>query len=107
MQFFRFLLAGKHQARVQTALITVTIAITPIPTIASRLPTRLTEPLPVFEVDFGEDPLVAGADGVKTAAALAKHELATAVAERVAETEGLTVAFPAKLHDWGFLLVAS
>jgi len=107
MQLFRFLLARKHQARVQTALITATIAITLIPTIASRLPTRLIEPLPVFEVDFGEDPLVAGADGVKTAAALAKHELATAEAETVAETEGLTVAFPAKLQDWGFLLVAS
>jgi len=105
MQFFRFLLlARKHQARVQTALVTATIAITLIPTIASRLPTRLTEPLPV---DFGEDPLVAGADGVKTAAALAKHELATAEAETVAEIEGLTVAFPAKLQDWGFLLVAS
>ena len=77
------------------------------PTIASRLPISLTEPLPVFPEDDGEDPLVAGADGVKTAAALAKHELATALAETVAETEGLTVAFPAKLHDWGFLLVAS
>ena len=90
------------------ALITATIAITLIPTIASRLP-RLTEPLPLFdfEVDVDEEPLVAGADGVKTAAALAKHELATAEAETVAETEGLTVAFPAKLHDWGFLLVTS
>ena len=85
----------------------MTIAIALIPTIASRLPTRLTEPLPVFEVDAGEDPLVADEDGVKTAAALAKHELATALAETVAETEGLTVAFPAKLHDWAFLLVAS
>lgn len=107
MQFFRFLLARKYQARVQTALITATIAITPIPTIASRLPTRLIEPLPVFAVDVDEDPLVAKADGVKTAAALAKHELATALAETVAETVGLTVAFPAKLHDWAFLLVIS
>jgi len=98
-----FLLVRKHQARVQTALITATIAMTLIPTTASRLPTRLTEPLPAFEVDDDEDPLVA--DGVKTAAALAKQELATALAETVAE--GLTVAFPAKLHDWEFLLVIS
>ena len=105
MQFFRFLFARKHQARVQTALITAMIAITLIPTIASRLPTRLTDPLPVFEVDAGEDPLVADGDGVKTVRAPAKHELATAVAETVAE--GLAVAFPAKLHDCGFLPVAS
>lgn len=95
-----FLLTRKHQARVQTALITATIAITLIPTIASRLPTRMTELLLAFAVDVdGEDPLVADADGVKTAAALAKHELATALAETVAETWELTVAFPAKLHD--------
>lgn len=87
------------------ALITATIAITLIPTIASGLPTNLTEPLWDFEVDVGEDTPVAGADGVKTAAALAKHELATAEAE--AEAEGLTTAFPEKEHDWGFLLVAS
>lgn len=102
-----FLLTRKHQARVQTALITATIAITLIPTIASRLPTRLTEPLPVFAVDVDEDPLVADEDGVKTAAALAKHELATALAETVAETWELTVAFPAKSHDWACLLVTS
>jgi len=94
----------KHQARVQTALITATIAITYIPTNASKF--RLTEPLPLFEVDVGEDPLVAGADGVKTAGALAKHELAAALAETVGVTE-LRVAFPAKLHDWEFLLVIS
>lgn len=83
------------------------IAITPIPTIASRLPTRLTA-LPVFEVEVGfDDPLVDRADGVKTAAALAKHELATAEAETEAEAEGLMVAFPAKLHDCEFLLVSS
>jgi len=103
MQFFRILLARKHQARVQTALITATIAITLIPKIASRF--RLTEPLP-FEVDVGEDPLVAGADGVKTAALLAKHELATALAETVGVTE-LTVPFPAKSHAWAFLLLTS
>lgn len=100
------LLDRKLQTKVQTALITAIIAIIPIPTIASRLPTRPAELLPVFEVDVGEDPLLAGEDGVKTAAALAKHELATAEAETV-EVEGLTVAFPAKSHDWGFLLVIS
>jgi len=104
MQFFRYLLARKHQARVQTALITATIAIMLIPTIASRF--RLTELL-FFEVDLGEDPLVAGADGVKTAGLLAKHELATALAETVAEGLLLMVAFPAKLQDWEFLPVIS
>jgi hypothetical protein len=83
------------------------IAIMPIPTIASRLPTRPTEPLWVCAVDVDEDPLLAGEDGVKTASALAKHELATGEAETEAEAEGLTVAFPAKLHDCGFLLVIS
>jgi len=101
-ELFRFLLARKHQARVQTALITATIAITLIPKIASRF--RLTEPLLFFEV--GEDLLVADPEGVKTAALLAKHELATALAETVG-VEGLMVAFPAKSHDWGFLLVIS
>ena len=96
-----------HQARVQTALITATIAITLIPTIALGLPTRLTEPLPVFEVEAGSDPLVADADGVKTAEKLAKHELATALAVTVAVGEILVVAFPAKLHDWAFLSVIS
>ena len=100
----RFLLATKHQTRVQTALITATIAITLIPTIISRF--RLTEPLPCFEVDVGEDPLVTGEDGVKTEEALAKHELATALADTVGVTE-LRVAFPAKLHDWEFLSVIS
>ena len=100
----RFLLATKHQTRVQTALITATIAITLIPAIASRC--RLTEPLPCFEVDVGEDPLVDGGDGVKTEEALAKHELAIALADTVGVTE-LRVAFPAKLHDWRFLLVIS
>lgn len=98
---FRFLSARTHQARVQTALITVTIAIRPSPKIASRWPSRLTEPL-LFEVDVGEDPLVADADGVKTAAKLAKHELATALAETVG-TVGLAVAFPAKSHAREFL----
>lgn len=85
-QFFRFRLARKHQARVQAALITATIAITLVPTIAPRF--RLTEaPLPFFEDDLGEDALVAGADGVKTAASLAKHELATALAEAVVAEE--------------------
>lgn len=93
----------KHQTKVHIALITPTIAITLIPTIASTLPTRLTEPLLlVFDVD--ED--VAGAEGVKTAAAFARHELATAVAETVGVTL-LTVPFPPKLHAWGFLLLAS
>lgn len=103
---FPFLLDTTPQTKVKTALITPTIAITLIPTIASRLATRLTEPLPLFEVDVDEDPLAAGADGVKTAAALAKHELATALAE-TGEALELTVAFPAKLHDWAFLPVAS
>jgi len=102
---FPFLLDRTPQTKVKTALITPTIAITLIPTIASRLATRPTEPLLFFELGVGEDPLLAGAVGVKTAAALAKHELATALAE--AEALELTVAFPAKLHDWGFLLVAS
>jgi len=49
---------------------------------------------------------VADADGVKTAAKLAKHELATPLAETVA-TVGLAVAFPAKSHAREFLLAFS
>lgn len=105
MQFFRYLLARKYQVRVQTALITATIAITLIPTSTSRF--RLTELL-FFEDDVGEDPLVAGADGVNTAALLARHELATALAETVGVALGWRrVAFPAKLHDRGLLPVIS
>lgn len=85
----------------------MTIAITLIPTIASRLPTRLSEPLlPLFDVDEDPPPVVAGEDGVKTAAALAKHELAAAEAETVGAIL-LTVPFPPKLHAWGFLLFIS
>jgi hypothetical protein len=101
---FPFLLNRTPQTKVKTALITPTIAITLIPTVASRLATKLTEPLPLFEVDVDEDPLAAGAVGVKTAAALAKHELATALAE--SEAFELTVPFPAKLHDWVLLVVS-
>lgn len=83
------------------------IAITLIPTIALRLPTRLTEP-PLWPLDVDEDPpVVVGADGVKTAAALLMHELATALAETEEEANVLTVPFPEKLHAWGFLLLDS
>ena len=67
----------------------------------------LGDPAPDEEPLEDEEPLVAGAVGVNTDDALAKHDVAAALA--AATSEGavlLTVALPAKLQDWGLRLLA-
>ena len=79
------------------------IANTLIPIIASRLPTKLAEPLLLLvPVDVDPAPAVAGEVGAKVAEGLEMHELAAAVAEREDGADGLMSAFPEKSHAVAF-----
>jgi len=98
--------------KVQTPLATPTTTMALIPHKTLTSSTRGTAPLGDFAPDEepledDDEPLPAGAVGVNTDAAFAKHDVAAALAE--ATLEGavlLRVALPAKLQDWGLRLVA-
>jgi len=80
-----------------------------IPHKALTLPMRETAPLGDFDEEALDDdePLPAGAVGVNTDDALAKHDVAAALAEDTSEGAVLlTVALPAKLQDCGLRLLA-
>ena len=100
-------------AKVQTPPATPTASIVPIPHITPMLPTRGTapffEPVPDEEPcdDADDPPAVAGVVGVNTDCALAKHDVAAALAEDTSEGAAvLMVALPAKLQDCGLRLLA-
>jgi hypothetical protein len=96
-------------AKVQTPLATPNTIMAPIPHKTLTSPTRGTAPLGDFDEDEleSDEPLPAGAVGVNTDDALAKHDVAAALAEDTSEgAVVLTVALPAKLQDCGLRLLA-
>lgn len=107
-----------NHTKVQTALSSPTIAITPTPKMAFLSPTKETEPLFLDpdELDDDDDagdvllPVAAAAMsvGVNVAEGLATQDVAAKSAAEVDfEARGFTVAFPEKSHACGLRLFSS